>query len=40
MTGNAKWTGTITGIRIDPANDGKAGTNTDSMGFDFIRLSP
>ena len=40
MTGNAKWTGTITGIRIDPANDGKAGTNTDSVGFDFVRITP
>jgi hypothetical protein len=40
MNGNSKWTGTITGLRVDPANDGKAGTNTDSMGVDFIRLTP
>jgi hypothetical protein len=40
MTGNPKWSGTITGIRIDPANDGKSGTNTDSIGFDFVKLTP
>jgi hypothetical protein len=40
MTSNPKWTGTITGIRIDPANDGKSGTNTDSVGFDFVKLTP
>jgi hypothetical protein len=40
MSANSKWTGTITGIRIDPANDGKAGTNSDSVGFDFVRLTP
>jgi murein DD-endopeptidase MepM/ murein hydrolase activator NlpD len=40
MSANSKWTGTITGLRIDPANDGKSGTNTDSIGFDFIRLTP
>lgn len=37
---NEKWTGTITGIRIDPANDGRAGTNTDTVGFDYIKLLP
>jgi hypothetical protein len=40
MAGNPKWSGTITGIRIDPANDGKSGTNTDSIGFDFVKLTP
>jgi hypothetical protein len=40
MSGHPKWFGTITGIRIDPANDGKGGVNTDSMGFDFVRLTP
>ena len=35
-----KWNGKITGIRVDPANAGKTGTNTDSIGFDFIKLSP
>jgi len=40
MGNSPKWTGTITGIRIDPANDGKDGTNADSIGFDFVRLGP
>jgi hypothetical protein len=40
MTSNSKWSGTITGIRIDPANDGKSGTNTDSMLLDFVRITP
>jgi hypothetical protein len=40
MSVNSKWSGTITGIRIDPANNGKTGVNTDSMGFDFVRLTP
>lgn len=37
--GHAKWRGVITGIRIDPANNGLAGTNKDTIGFDYIRLS-
>jgi hypothetical protein len=40
MGGNAKWTGTITGIRIDPANNASSVRNTDTVGFDYIRLSP
>jgi hypothetical protein len=40
MAGNAQWTGTITGIRLDPANSGQGGTNTDSIGVDYIRLVP
>nr|QNO44579.1 endolytic peptidoglycan transglycosylase RlpA [Methanosarcinales archaeon ANME-2c ERB4]QNO44989.1 endolytic peptidoglycan transglycosylase RlpA [Methanosarcinales archaeon ANME-2c ERB4]QNO45067.1 endolytic peptidoglycan transglycosylase RlpA [Methanosarcinales archaeon ANME-2c ERB4] len=32
------WTGTITGIRIDPANNGRAGGEVDSIGFDHIRV--
>jgi hypothetical protein len=39
MSGNAKWTGTITGLRLDPTGNGQAGTNTDSIGIDYIRLS-
>lgn len=35
-----KWTGKITGIRIDPAEAGATGTNKDSIGIDWIRLSP
>lgn len=32
------WSGTITGLRIDPATTGKAGTdNTDIIGFDWIK---
>jgi Tol biopolymer transport system component len=37
---NDKWSGTITGIRVDPADNGRAGTNVDTIGFDYIRLSP
>jgi hypothetical protein len=40
MGSNPWWRGTITGIRIDPANSGQGGTNTDSIGFDYIRLTP
>jgi hypothetical protein len=40
MGQNSKWAGTITGIRIDPANNGRSGTNTDSIGIDYIRLTP
>ena len=34
------WRGTITGIRIDPAEDGVSGTNRDTIGFDYVRLVP
>lgn len=34
-----KWLGLITGIRVDPANDGLSGTNKDTIGFDYVRLS-
>ena len=34
-----KWLGLITGIRVDPANNGLAGTNQDTVGFDYVRLS-
>ena len=34
------WRGTITGIRIDPAEDGVSGTNRDTIGFDYVRLTP
>jgi len=34
-----KWAGTITGVRVDPANNGQGGTNKDTIGFDYIRLS-
>lgn len=40
MRQDPDWVGTIVGIRIDPANDGKANTNTDSVAFDYVRLSP
>jgi subtilisin family serine protease len=39
MSGHPKWVGTITGIRIDPTGSGKAGTNADSLGVDYIRLT-
>jgi hypothetical protein len=39
-TGNhPQWKGTITGIRIDPGNQGMSGTKIDTVGFDYIRLS-
>jgi murein DD-endopeptidase MepM/ murein hydrolase activator NlpD len=34
-----KWTGKITGVRIDPANAGVGGTNADTIGWHWIRLS-
>lgn len=37
--GNAKWSGTITGIRIDPANNASSVQGTDTVGFDYIRIS-
>jgi murein DD-endopeptidase MepM/ murein hydrolase activator NlpD len=40
MAGHPKWAGTITGIRLDPAQNGTAGTNTDAVGIDYIRLIP
>lgn len=39
MGGNAKWSGIITGIRLDPAERGQGGTNADSIGIDYIRVS-
>jgi murein DD-endopeptidase MepM/ murein hydrolase activator NlpD len=38
MGANTKWTGTITGIRLDPSLGGTGGTNKDSIGIDYIRL--
>ncbi|NIA09524.1 MAG: CHAP domain-containing protein [Nitrospiraceae bacterium] len=38
MTNNPLWAGTITGIRIDPANNGISDSNEDTVGFDYIRL--
>ncbi|MDW7733236.1 MAG: hypothetical protein SCH66_12520 [Methanolobus sp.] len=38
MAGHPGWKGQITGIRIDPANNGKVGTNLDTVGFDYIRM--
>jgi hypothetical protein len=40
MGSNPWWRGTITGIRIDPANSGQSATNKDSIGIDYIRLTP
>ncbi len=39
MSVNSKWTGKITGIRLDPAESGRSGTNTDSIGIDYIKLT-
>jgi hypothetical protein len=39
MGGHSKWTGTITGLRLDPTGNGQGGTNSDSIGIDHIRLS-
>jgi hypothetical protein len=39
MSGNSKWSGSITGLRLDPTGSGQGGTNTDSIGVDYIRLS-
>lgn len=38
MNSNPNWWGTITGIRIDPANTGIAGTGSDTIGIDCIHL--
>ncbi len=38
MTGNSYWSGTITGIRIDPANNGDSSGNDDIVGFDWIEV--
>ncbi|KKH57347.1 hypothetical protein DU74_06770 [Methanosarcina mazei] len=38
MADNSLWEGTVTGIRIDPANNGIAGTNEDTVGFEYIRI--
>lgn len=37
--GHDKWKGKITGVRIDPATNGKSGTNADTIGWHWIRLS-
>jgi hypothetical protein len=39
MKTHPDWNGTITGIRIDPADNGRSGTNADSIGFDYIILA-
>lgn len=39
MGNNQYWRSTITGIRVDPARNGQGGTNRDSVGFDYIRIS-
>lgn len=38
MANRPSWKGQITGVRIDPANSGNPGTNTDTIGFDNINL--
>jgi hypothetical protein len=38
-TSHSKWTGTITGIRLDPTSYGKSGTNLDGFGIDYIRIT-
>jgi len=40
MSGNQNWTGVITGIRLDPANNGRANTANDSVGLQYIMLWP
>lgn len=40
MSGNPNWTGVITGIRLDPANNGRANTANDSVGLQYIMLWP
>ena len=37
---NAHWEGTITGIRIDPAEHGISGSDEDTIGFEHITLCP
>lgn len=39
MGAQPKWTGKITGLRIDPTTTGANGTNSDSIGIDWITLS-
>jgi murein DD-endopeptidase MepM/ murein hydrolase activator NlpD len=39
MNGVSNWTGKITGIRIDPADSGVSGTNSDTVGWEWIWLS-
>lgn len=39
MGGNPNWNGTVTGLRLDPGENGQGGTNTDSIGIDFVRFS-
>jgi hypothetical protein len=39
LGGNSKWSGTVTGIRVDPANNASSVRTTDTVGFDYIRLS-
>ncbi len=36
---NSNWNGTITGIRIDPADSGINESNIDTIGFDYIRIT-
>lgn len=36
MSANAKWTGRITGIRLDPTGSGQAGTFNDALGLDYL----
>jgi hypothetical protein len=39
MSNNPYWNGVVTGLRIDPGENGQGGTNTDSIGIDFVRFS-
>jgi len=38
MGSQPMWTVTITGIRIDPANNGREEGEVDSIGFNYIRM--
>ncbi|AKB75160.1 Phage protein [Methanosarcina lacustris Z-7289] len=38
MAQNPLWKGAVTGIRINPANNGIANTNEDTVGFEYIKV--
>jgi hypothetical protein len=40
MGSNSGWAGVITGIRLDPANNGLNGTSSDSIGLQYLMLWP
>lgn len=38
MSANPKWTGVITGIRLDPTGSGQPGTFNDALGIDYFHI--